>query len=237
MERGYKSSRYEVTECRWVWAHGSHCPENPSDYPLGGRLPVGAPEAGTPAIRLCVSPALAALAGDPATHHPRPLASQVLACGHSPAAVSWGGGAQDRWVISVSLSPDRMSLSTKRPNKLFFYPPNDHLSPKRLLLNLRTQELSRQHLLLNRSCIFFLPHPFNIRSETFLESSVIAPPAHTGPSGTASPPAEHASACSADTVTVPEAVWLLPGPWPFSASEVEWPLWALPEAARRRSFN
>lgn len=51
----------------------------------------------------------------------------------------------------------------------------------------------------------FSPHPFNLQKGMFLESSVIAPSVHTGPSGVASPPAEHGTACSAHTVTSPKA--------------------------------
>ena len=55
----------------------------------------GPPMQAPTATLLCISPALAALAGDPSPRSPRPLASQVLGCGPFPAAVSWGGGGQD----------------------------------------------------------------------------------------------------------------------------------------------
>ena len=234
MERGCKSSQYEVTECRWVWAHGSHCPENPSDIPSPGRLPVR-PRCRLHCRRTLCLPWISSPRGRPLSPPPGHLPPKCLAV-VPPQPLSPAGGRTDEW---FSFHPFLVaSLSQpKGPIKFFFCPPNDHLSPRWILLNPRTQELGTRHLLLNRSCIFLSLHLFNIQKGMFLESSVIAPPVHTGPSGVASPPAEHGTACSAHTVTSPKAVWPLPGPWLFSAYELEWLLWALPEAAQRWSFK
>lgn len=106
---------HHSTKCSWVWAHGYHCPQNPSDIPPWGT---------SPCLGLLWRPWVPPYfwleqpsPGTPLRPPPRPLASQGLGCRPLSSCCLLGDRTGKQFLFySFLTSP----LSTKRPNKVFF---------------------------------------------------------------------------------------------------------------------